>query len=292
MAFEQETFEFLQGEEDYFVEMRKRSQLVGKVAGLVENEDNMYLFVWGMSVIIVLGYLLDDFSSPEHSFQQSFASYLFPDTFIGFFILFCSMINLGCGCLLLINIFIRKAPFLMRLNESKYNKELEEEGKMSESLLFYQVKHVLSAAFFDLYCIIFSILTILHPLFAGFLLVYIVKRIELGKTIVRAIEETWFSLFVAAALLIVFNYIFSILIYCASFTDDIGYGTTCKTLFTCLLMLVDQSLKAGSGFLATNTSDFTYMTLNFKVIAEIMYILFAQKVIFEIFSGTIIDKFG
>lgn len=57
-------------------------------------------------------------------------------------------------------------------------------------------------------------------------------------------------------------------------------------------MLVDQSLKAGSGFLATNTSDFTYMTLNFKVIAEIMYILFAQKVIFEIFSGTIIDKFG
>lgn len=35
MAFEQETFDFLQGEEDYFMEMRKRSQLVGKVAGLV-----------------------------------------------------------------------------------------------------------------------------------------------------------------------------------------------------------------------------------------------------------------
>lgn len=57
-------------------------------------------------------------------------------------------------------------------------------------------------------------------------------------------------------------------------------------------MLVDQSLKAGSGFLATNSSDFVNMTLDFKVIAEIMYILFAQKVIFEIFSGTIIDKFG
>lgn len=57
-------------------------------------------------------------------------------------------------------------------------------------------------------------------------------------------------------------------------------------------MLVDQTLKAGSGFLATNPTDFVNMTLNFKVIAEIMYILFAQKVIFEIFSGTIIDKFG
>jgi hypothetical protein len=163
---------------------------------------------------------------------------------------------------------------------------------MADSLWLYQLKHIFSASFFDIYTIIFSIFTILHPLFAGFLLVYIVKMIELGKTIVRAIEETWFSLFVAAGLLIVFNYIFSILIYCATFTDDVGYGTTCKTLFTCLLMLVDQSLKAGSGFLATNQSDFTYMTLNFKVIAEIMYILFAQKVIFEIFSGTIIDKFG
>jgi hypothetical protein len=88
-------------------------------------------------------------------------------------------------------------------------------------------------------------------------------------------------LFVAAALLIVFNFVFSLLIYCASFTDDSGYGTTCSTLYTCLLMLVDQSLKAGGGFLSTASNpDWTYMTLNFKIIAEIMYILFAQKVVF------------
>lgn len=48
---------------------------------------------------------------------------------------------------------------------------------MRESLTYYQVKNVFSAALFDIYCIIFSILTILHPLFAGFLLLYIVKRI-------------------------------------------------------------------------------------------------------------------
>jgi hypothetical protein len=69
-----------------------------------------------MSVIIVLGYLIDDFALPKHSFKQSFASYLFPSTFVGFFILICSLINLGCGCLLLTNIIIRKAPFLMKLN--------------------------------------------------------------------------------------------------------------------------------------------------------------------------------
>ena len=67
-------------------------------------------------------------------------------------------------------------------------------------------------------------MSITHPLFAGFLLVYIVSRISLGKQIVQAIVETWFSLAVAAGLLIVFNYIYSIYIYTATFTDDLGYG--------------------------------------------------------------------
>lgn len=120
MSFEQETFDFLQGEEDYFAEMQKRSKLVGTIAGLVEDEENMYLFIWVMSIIIVLGYLIDDYASPQNSFQQSFATYLTPTSFIGYFILICSLINLGCGCLLLTNIFIRKVPFLMKLNKYRY----------------------------------------------------------------------------------------------------------------------------------------------------------------------------
>jgi hypothetical protein len=96
------------------------------VAKLVQNEDSVYLFVWAMSVLIVLGYLLDDFATPEHSFQRSFATYLAPNTLIGFFILLCSLVNLGCGCLLLVNVIIRKVPFLLRLYEYKYLQELEE----------------------------------------------------------------------------------------------------------------------------------------------------------------------
>jgi hypothetical protein len=102
-------------------------------------------------------------------------------------------------------------------------------------------------------------MSIAHPLFAGFLTVYIVKRISLGKQIVQAIVETWFSLLIAAGLLIVFNYIYSIYIYSASFTDDSGYGTTCTNLFKCLLMLVDQSLKSGSGFLGTAVGADAYI---------------------------------
>lgn len=59
-------------------------------------------------------------------------------------------------------------------------------------------------------------------------------------------------------------------------------------------MLVDQSLKSGSGFLGTAVGSDVYIdeVFNLKFISEITYILFAQKVIFEIFSGTIIDKFS
>ena len=95
--------------------MEKKSQIVGRMAKLVRNEDNIYLFVWAVSVLIVLGYLIDDFSLPQHSFQKSFATYLIPTTLIGFFILLCSLVNLGCGSLLLVNIIIRKVPFLMKL---------------------------------------------------------------------------------------------------------------------------------------------------------------------------------
>lgn len=49
--------------------MDKKSQLVGRFAKIVRNEDNIYLFVWAVSVVIVIAYLLDDFASPKHSFK-------------------------------------------------------------------------------------------------------------------------------------------------------------------------------------------------------------------------------
>jgi hypothetical protein len=137
----------------------------------------------------------------------------------------------------------------------------------------------------------FLIATAFHPVFAGFILLDILNRIALGRQIIRSIRETWFSLLIATGLLIVFNYVYAIYIFIA-YTDDIGYGEICTSLYRCLLLLLDQSLKSGSGFLGTVSTDYTYMTLNMKFLSEIAYILFAQKVIFEIFSGTIIDKFS
>lgn len=59
-----------------------------------------------------------------------------------------------------------------------------------------------------------------------------------------------------------------------------------------MYMFNDQNLKAGQGVFGVLQSDWTNMVLNFQVLYEIMYIILSLKVIFEIFSGTIIDKFS
>ena len=66
-------------------------------------------------------------------------------------------------------------------------------------------------------------------------------------------------------------------------------------MFQCLLLLVDQSLKSGSGFYGTTPPVITdYIGLQFDLLffSQMLYIIFAQKVMLEIFSGTIIDKFS
>ncbi len=57
-------------------------------------------------------------------------------------------------------------------------------------------------------------------------------------------------------------------------------------------MINDFNLKAGQGFLGVVSSDYSNMVLTPQVLYEIFYILISLKVIFEIFSGTIIDKFS
>lgn len=132
---------------------------------------------------------------------------------------------------------------------------------------------------FDIYIMGFCFLTIVHPLFAGFELIYIITRIAIGQQIIVAIKETAFSLFAATGLLIICNYVYSMLIY-ISFTDDIGYGGTCKNLLKCLLMVFDQSLKGDAGFLGNVDTDYTYNIINIKLLCEIFYLLFVKKVIF------------
>jgi hypothetical protein len=60
--------------------------------------------------------------------------------------------------------------------------------------------------------------------------------------------------------------------------------------------MLDQSLKSGSGFLGSVDSSVPDANgesrISIKLICEIIYIIFAQQVILQIFAGTIIDKFS
>lgn len=94
---------------------------------------------------------------------------------------------------------------------------------------------------------IFCILTIVHPQFAIFELLYIVSKISLGQQIFIAIKETSYFLLATTALLVMLNYAYTVFTYVAFTTDQI-YGKTCKNLFKCFLLVLDQSLKGGAGF--------------------------------------------
>lgn len=132
-------------------------------------------------------------------------------------------------------------------------------------------------------------MSFIHPFFGSFILFDIMNRLELGRQLLRSVKETWFQLLMTTILLILFNYLFAFFIY-IQFADD--YGPACENLYVCLILLVDQSLKSGSGFYGVVDANFIGETFNLGFFSEIIYIIFAQKVMLEIFSGTIIDKFS
>lgn len=128
-----------------------------------------------------------------------------------------------------------------------------------------------------------------HPFFAGWILFDVMNRLTLGRQLIRSVMESWFQLLGAIVLLLVINYLYSMYVY-VQFASE--YAPACEAVYSCLLLLVDQSLKSGSGFLGSTPIDYVDSQFNLKFISEWLYIIFAQKVVFEIFSGIIIDKFS
>lgn len=104
-------------------------------------------------------------------------------------------------------------------------------------------------------------------------------------------KETWIQLFVAIGLLIVFN-IFAVQIIYDFFTPALGYGDMCQDQYTCMLLLTDQILKGGSAAIGNVEFVKQRNVVTIQLLFEISYILLGCKVITEIFSGTIIDKFS
>jgi uncharacterized membrane protein YjjP (DUF1212 family) len=72
----------------------------------------VFLVVWIISCIIILLYLIDDFNNSNKSFAGSFATYLTPEYLLDLLILLSSFCNLLIGIIILINLIVKKWPFL------------------------------------------------------------------------------------------------------------------------------------------------------------------------------------
>jgi hypothetical protein len=112
---------------------------------------------------------------PKQDFNYLLGTFITPTDFLSIFMLILQMISAFCGLILLINLVLKKVPFLVSIHRRKYEREKEEneeKGKGEESFQssfgFYILKNLLTLLFFDIYIIVFSFLTIIHPVFSGF----------------------------------------------------------------------------------------------------------------------------
>ena len=69
MEFEAETYEILQGEEDYFESMEEDYPLILRLVKLVQEEDDAFLVLWVISCLIILLYLITDHQEPNKKFE-------------------------------------------------------------------------------------------------------------------------------------------------------------------------------------------------------------------------------
>lgn len=159
--------------------------------------------------------------------------------------------------------------------------------------LVYVLLNTLKDTIYIILISLFLICTFIHPLFAGFILVQIISRLHIGKQIIQSIKESWHQLAIATALMIIVNYLYSIFIYTIY---QQYFSPTCQSLYQCLLLMLNYCLWNESGVhgsIQDSIPDSNNQShLSFKFITDILYIVFAQKVIIDIFAGTLIDKFS
>ncbi len=94
--------------------------VIGKLVKLMKNEEDVFLVVWIFSCLIILLYLIDDFNSPIHNFAESFATYLTPTYLLDLLLFLASVCNLFIGLMILINLIVKKWPFLTSYYTKRY----------------------------------------------------------------------------------------------------------------------------------------------------------------------------
>ena len=216
-------------------------------------------------------------------------SYL-PVSTTKFFLLIFLLINLCCWVIITIHLIVKKIPFYFDFHIKKFHKlNPKEKINLNKYIRYYTFSNLIASVNLDLFFMVLTLLSALHPIFSSFIILYFITRLSMGRLVINAILMTKTELITVSLVLIVFNFMFSLIVY-VSLTTGTSYGTICSSVQRCMKMLMDFLIKGG--FLFYLASNYDNMTLNLQFFVELFYNIFVMSIIFSIFGGVIIDKFS
>ncbi len=186
--------------------------ILSKLLRLLKYQDEFLFIAWLNSLLICILFLIENYYEPGYDLVGQFFFYISPVKPLHSLMLFLSIISVSSGLFICFYMFLRKIPLSKKLFRLKYVK-LKEEGEIEGSEISYVWPRVLKESIYTFYIVGFLLLTIFHPFFSVFILIQIIRRIQLGRFIIRSLKQTWQQLSVTVALLMVFNIIYAQLAY-------------------------------------------------------------------------------
>lgn len=90
---------------------------------------------------------------------------------------------------------------------------LKERIGLSKFQLTHAFSELFSSISIELFLSIFASLSIIHPFFSGFILLYIITKLFMGKIIIKMLKLSWFEISIVISVIIAFNFLFTMLIY-------------------------------------------------------------------------------
>jgi hypothetical protein len=86
----------------------------------MKNEEDIFLVIWIVSCIIILIYLIDDFNNPIVDFNATLGTYFTPTYLLDLLLLLVCMFNFFIGLIVLLNLIVKKIPFLNQFYHRRY----------------------------------------------------------------------------------------------------------------------------------------------------------------------------
>lgn len=124
------------------------------------------------------------------------------------------IVSLSLGVTLGLFLIIKKIPLYFSIHMKSFHKlTLKERIGLSKFQLTHAFSELFSSISIELFLSIFASLSIIHPFFSGFILLYIITKLFMGKIIIKMLKLSWFEISIVISVIIAFNFLFTMLIY-------------------------------------------------------------------------------